>query len=1340
MTHKFLKIAGVKDEASFYKKFPTEDAFFKAHPDAHPSYAKGGTVPSKDINTGEFLNTRLGLSSDNVITPLPTESSTGGCTDAKGNPIPCPPGVKAGTVIVTNPNDPRLKAYNDSLSVYKMGQRGIDYLKNNKNPTNKQWKDFILNNPTPSEKSSALSIMAWPDKEVPFTTSDNQTVYVKSYKKPVQPVVYQKPQQSSKPEWTGKKMSKEEIKNHIKGKSWQDKITENNWIFENPTKPQERKDYPIVTHPKAQAKINITSPQPYTDPVPQGDYIYGPANSVIGINSKDGFVPWSDDFDPTSNKSQRGKVNKADLDMLNNPEAMKKYVKGKGLKIKGAWGASLGTDPYIGGPDPIKLDLNGKPLTGVNTTPSAGLQNYQPITMPTPIGGATGFPNTDSPAFTNYPTLGTTSLPPSNPYMSQAIPMDPKQTGYKGPQQGQGALNSGQVPITPEADKNAIPIKKEAKKLSMPDGAASGGFTGQGILAGLEIASALMPPDKIRRRYVRPEDMQSYNPNQYGTGSQAISEYGSTLKGKKKKAFWGALIGVAVDKAKEVKKGIHQNIENAVAPILNIANNNAAEAARLDNLYLSGGVQDVSKLQPVQPLLPQQPQYPQYMAHGGEMKYNNGGELLTGKEGKTELKSYNHFDGGTFQFNGPQHSEGGISIDYKGSPAEVEGGETAFKDQQGDLKIMGNLIVPGTNMKYKAMSKLLSEKEKKAQKYIDRGSLLLNTASPTDPYEAFSFNSGKAMAIGGLQKQKQIAAVKEHLGNMQEAHLELAKEKGTSPNKLFKNGGTIYEDGGTAGDPIKELEEQKKYFDEILKNPKKYYEWEVKQAKEFKQNPSSYYKSLVEYNTRQIKQGAKDTFWKEEVDSYNEILSYLKNPTKSAQKSSIQDPTPKKWQYKGTNVKNLDPKIQEFVSLLEKKGITGYSGEQGGFRKGSMTKSGNRSRHASNQALDLIPVEGEAAYQKILKDPELTSFLLNNGLTAINEYSSDNAKQTGATAGHIHIGRDRGTKLSDQFRNEAASLYPDKFKPISGNYKTPIITSLPGDAQTENFPGFVNKPYEVPPLDYTPRISPIQTVQGSNTPINLQQPAPYNKPSNARGISPLQFAGEALALTDKVEPVQAQQYFPDLYQPYQVSFQDRLNENNANFNNVEKQLAYDPTSLSTLSAQRYGANSSVLGEEFRTNQAIANDITNKNVSLLNEAKKTNLSILDTQFVRQDTAKSKTRARKEDAISSISSKMIQKEASNNALRVYENLYPDYAFNNKTGRAQYYGPDAASQIDWGGLSPVNQADRTKIETKKGPVKTTQYYDDPTDQFMKSLNIQKKRNDLYTPKNMTYFLKNK
>ena len=43
MKKEFLKIAGVKSEKAFYEKYPTEEAFFAAHPKAIKELARGGT-------------------------------------------------------------------------------------------------------------------------------------------------------------------------------------------------------------------------------------------------------------------------------------------------------------------------------------------------------------------------------------------------------------------------------------------------------------------------------------------------------------------------------------------------------------------------------------------------------------------------------------------------------------------------------------------------------------------------------------------------------------------------------------------------------------------------------------------------------------------------------------------------------------------------------------------------------------------------------------------------------------------------------------------------------------------------------------------------------------------------------------------------------------------------------------------------------------------------------------------------------------------------------------------------------------------------------------------------
>ena len=49
MKHKFLKIAGVSSEKEFYKKYPSEQAFFKAHPEALKQMQTGGGLQDQQI-------------------------------------------------------------------------------------------------------------------------------------------------------------------------------------------------------------------------------------------------------------------------------------------------------------------------------------------------------------------------------------------------------------------------------------------------------------------------------------------------------------------------------------------------------------------------------------------------------------------------------------------------------------------------------------------------------------------------------------------------------------------------------------------------------------------------------------------------------------------------------------------------------------------------------------------------------------------------------------------------------------------------------------------------------------------------------------------------------------------------------------------------------------------------------------------------------------------------------------------------------------------------------------------------------------------------------------------
>lgn len=186
---------------------------------------------------------------------------------------------------------------------------------------------------------------------------------------------------------------------------------------------------------------------------------------------------------------------------------------------------------------------------------------------------------------------------------------------------------------------------------------------------------------------------------------------------------------------------------------------------------------------------------------------------------------------------------------------------------------------------------------------------------------------------------------------------------------------------------------------------------------------------------------------------------------------------------------------------------------------------------------------------------------------------------------------------------------------------------------------------------------------------------------------------ELTELFDRAEPVERQQFNPNLLNPYQVSFDDMIAENQGDFNAVQKTLSHNPAALGALAASKYNNDSKIRGEEFRTNQGISNDITNKNTQILNQAGMTNLQLDDEQYVRQAQAEENAKSNRFSAMNSLSNKYAQNRRENTTMRMYEDMY-NYGYNPKTGYT-HIGPDFQ-------LSPYNaslqQGDAKKTQTKK------------------------------------------
>jgi hypothetical protein len=176
------------------------------------------------------------------------------------------------------------------------------------------------------------------------------------------------------------------------------------------------------------------------------------------------------------------------------------------------------------------------------------------------------------------------------------------------------------------------------------------------------------------------------------------------------------------------------------------------------------------------------------------------------------------------------------------------------------------------------------------------------------------------------------------------------------------------------------------------------------------------------------------------------------------------------------------------------------------------------------------------------------------------------------------------------------------------------------------------------------------------------QLAPFLNDPLQEDLDPSQILGELTALsTNQLQPVQAQTFQPDLAVAMgDVSLQDQLNANQADFNALQRRLGYNPEALSMLAAQKYAANSKVLGDQFRLNQELRNQVFNKNRELLSDARIKNLGIYDQQYLRQEQARSNTKATFQDAMSSIASKTLQNKLENRTLATMSNMFPQYGF--------------------------------------------------------------------------------
>lgn len=309
---------------------------------------------------------------------------------------------------------------------------------------------------------------------------------------------------------------------------------------------------------------------------------------------------------------------------------------------------------------------------------------------------------------------------------------------------------------------------------------------------------------------------------------------------------------------------------------------------------------------------------------------------------------------------------------------------------------------------------------------------------------------------------------------------------------------------------------------------------------------------------------------------------------------------------------------------------------------------------------------------------------------AYQEVVNEEASRLDINSGDFSRGK---LSPSDDGRAKSGKTTPrKKLEPV--NQLTPVGATYSDEPKADFIkPGIVPVSQPDPNYGVTPYKVGPEAIIGQILPWFRDQPG--------ENLNNDQIAGELNALSDNdVDPVQARFYHPNLRSPYDVSYQDQLNENQASFNQLVSASSNNPAVLAALAAQKYSANSKVLADQFRANQAMKEGVYSQNTATLNDALMKNLQIADQQYVRQAQAKSATKAVRQEALSSIASKVAQNRLENRTLQAYANLFPDYSFDSNY-RIRKTGAPTAFNIDQSIYTPTGDVNKLPVYNNDGEI---------------------------------------
>lgn len=1228
--------------------------------------------------------------------------------------------IKKTPITVYDKNDPRLKAYQDSLKSYNQSTKFLnDYIQSGGHILTDDQIAYAKRNFQPDllpTSNPEQNKVVWTDGRG-FGSSTNRIGEIFLKNKPIQPYTYNRPQQTS-PQLNPANLNSRSV----------------NMSFN---------DQPYSLQQMSSVRKN------YGDPV----YAIGGENSpLLGYYNK-GIFEASDE---NPNATQ----------YTSNPEYMKNLIKRN-------YGTDYKTEEYkMGGK--IKGMKNGKKC-------EYGLGSGQKTFDPYDFEGMRKLRDA---------YLANQSLTPiqQNPEYESQTPIQFNGDSNAWNVQNNNSQQTMNDVYAPAQNADVIrydqPIstpKTNPRKGSGYNGEAAFNV-GEFLNIGLGAINAFYPEQVKDKERVIP---RAYNPYKYGTGSQAIMEDGGVV----------------------AESGIHIDPKNK---------------GKFNALKKRTGKSTEELTHSKNPLTRKRAIFAQNAAkwHKGEDGLSIPDDENQESVPDNENQEINHLWGGSskeisssdnsnpiIEFSGKTHDQGGIGIEYAGKKVEVEDDETGWIDHQGALNIFGKMDVPGTNKKFKTVSKDLARAEEAVDKKKYKSLDIINNTDPNNSYTGSAFNSAKVMFQSADKQSIQISSKKQQLADLQNAMLmEIDKHQ-----KM--------EDGGVVD------KNNRKIYNPNLASDKDFQNWYNLNTPEGKANipynPNSDYDYLSYYKNGDYKNYSgghfPDTYKtpNHKTFSNESIYSTPENPGGSWQGENYNSLGMFKYKNGGriplakdgksisgsnTNLESLYKNIANALAMYESGNNPGKTGST------KVTKG----QYAGENALGKYQIMPgnlpqwskeafgrEVSKEEFLRTPELQDQVALTQIKKLyskygNEKDVFSSWLTGKPLGSSNAKDDNGVG-ANQYVNEVSKYYkspqaesmnkfpsqetPSNIDPsIKSEYERAKASRNPKDVlafqqkfhqlypnvakkiindngnittygrqeglstndiksnedglwgpRTDQYMAYVNQhqsTLNTPTIPESNTNSESQRMVGKNSysdgstqyssntqkidGSNLNFNPTKKLPSNAKGLDIGNIAGELYSLaTNRQEPAPHFSFDPTLYTPYNVSFQDKLNENNATFKSIEQQLPNNASALSVLAAQKYSADNGVLSEQFRTNQGIDNDITNKNVGLLNQSAQINLQLDQQQAAQTAQAKFNTRREFASAIGSLSKKYEQNQLENKTLQAYENLY-NYRFD-KSGNAADYNPNATFNAGSDRAYLNNQSrEADKVFTKtdaRGNVSTTE-----------------------------------